>query len=416
MAARNPIRQREQIRTHIDTLDTLAAHLQWAVTLKLSMIPPYLCALYSIKDSSSTAYRLLKSAAVEQMLHLMVASNLMNSIGTPPVLSGEYVPKFPGVAPFHPAGGPFLQLQAFSSDFAESIISKTLADSASQINEHDSRYTNIVEFYQAIADGFIRLAAEHGEAWVFSNDTGFQRSDAYFGGGANHLTPVASINDALKAVACIAGRGEAGKSGSPGFSGAHADQTVPTKRAAEADLVSMMAAGSQNDFSQQLIGLAALATNETAVYPMRTNPRSEELRAEFRELSDLFNMCYTLVLRALELGLGSSPEGFNFLGVAFPVMHFALPALSTLLMQTPIERHGDLKRGPTAGPAFQYFSAPLAHLIRLTRLLLNVDPQCGKNVEQAQQYQQLWTGTLSLVLDVLKSVKEELDRANEDRL
>ena len=37
----------------IDTLDDLRRHLQWAIELEHCTLPPYLCALYSIKDETN---------------------------------------------------------------------------------------------------------------------------------------------------------------------------------------------------------------------------------------------------------------------------------------------------------------------------------------------------------------------------
>ena len=37
----------------IDSLEAMHAHLQWAVELEHSTIPPYLCALYSIREDAN---------------------------------------------------------------------------------------------------------------------------------------------------------------------------------------------------------------------------------------------------------------------------------------------------------------------------------------------------------------------------
>src|SRR5262249_35589916 len=106
-----PLRKRYK---PIHTIPDLQLHLQWALAVELATIPPYLTALYSIKDNSSDAYSLIKSVAIEEMLHLMLVSNLLNSTGATPKLSGEYVPRYPGFIPHHAAGGPYIQLQTFS--------------------------------------------------------------------------------------------------------------------------------------------------------------------------------------------------------------------------------------------------------------------------------------------------------------
>ena len=43
----------------ITDLQSLRLHLRMAIQVEHSTLPPYLCALYSIKDESSKAYDLL---------------------------------------------------------------------------------------------------------------------------------------------------------------------------------------------------------------------------------------------------------------------------------------------------------------------------------------------------------------------
>src|SRR6516162_7274756 len=92
----------------IETIEDLGKHLQWALSVELSTIPPYLTALYSIQDVSSDAYSTIRSVVVEEMLHMMQVANLMNSIGVAPSLDKQYVPEYPSFIPHHAAGGPFI--------------------------------------------------------------------------------------------------------------------------------------------------------------------------------------------------------------------------------------------------------------------------------------------------------------------
>ena len=71
----------------ITTLNDLRAHLQWAIELEHATIPPYLCALYSIKPGKNTdAAAAITSVFVEEMLHLTLAANVLNAIGGAPVI------------------------------------------------------------------------------------------------------------------------------------------------------------------------------------------------------------------------------------------------------------------------------------------------------------------------------------------
>ena len=68
--------------THkIETVEDLKAHLYLAMQLEHATIPPYLTALYSIKHGSNMdAVKVLRVIAVEEMLHLTIAANLMRPL------------------------------------------------------------------------------------------------------------------------------------------------------------------------------------------------------------------------------------------------------------------------------------------------------------------------------------------------
>ena len=71
----------------ITTLDDLRTHLQWAIEIEHRIIPPYLCALYSIKPGRNReASEAITSVFIEEMLHMTLAANVLNAIGGAPVL------------------------------------------------------------------------------------------------------------------------------------------------------------------------------------------------------------------------------------------------------------------------------------------------------------------------------------------
>ena len=71
----------------IATIDSLREHLQWAIELEHSTIPPYLCALYSLDAGRNPeATELVSSVLVEEMLHMTLAANLLNAVGGRPRL------------------------------------------------------------------------------------------------------------------------------------------------------------------------------------------------------------------------------------------------------------------------------------------------------------------------------------------
>lgn len=88
----------------IKSLESLREHLQWAIQLEHSTIPPYLCALYSIEAGHNTeATEVLNSVLVEEMLHLTLAANLLNAVGGRPRLDiPEMLPDYPHSAARRP--------------------------------------------------------------------------------------------------------------------------------------------------------------------------------------------------------------------------------------------------------------------------------------------------------------------------
>jgi ferritin-like protein len=69
----------------VTSLESPREHLQWAIELEHSTIPPYLCALYSIEPSqNSEATELVSSVLFEEMLHMTLAANLLNAVGGRP--------------------------------------------------------------------------------------------------------------------------------------------------------------------------------------------------------------------------------------------------------------------------------------------------------------------------------------------
>lgn len=84
------------------SLDALKKNLQTAIELEFCTIPPYLTALYSIKDGyNREVYESIRSVVIQEMLHMAQAANLLISIGGNPRIDGpdvvcSYPTKLPG--------------------------------------------------------------------------------------------------------------------------------------------------------------------------------------------------------------------------------------------------------------------------------------------------------------------------------
>ena len=88
-----------------EVLKKLKQHLQTAMLLELSTLPPYLCAMWSIHGTSEHAVHVKKfilTIVQEEMLHLSMACNILNAIGGSPVFNEPSIhPVFPCSLPGH---------------------------------------------------------------------------------------------------------------------------------------------------------------------------------------------------------------------------------------------------------------------------------------------------------------------------
>ena len=82
------------------TLGYLRQLLQTCVEIEHSTIPLYLTAAWSMDDNKSFAYNVTHGVAIEEMLHMTDAANLLNAIGgAPDIDQPSFVPRYPIVMP-----------------------------------------------------------------------------------------------------------------------------------------------------------------------------------------------------------------------------------------------------------------------------------------------------------------------------
>ncbi|MDC8012393.1 ferritin-like domain-containing protein [Tahibacter soli] len=389
----------------IDTVESLQQHLQWAASVELSTIPPYLTALYSIQDNSSWAYRLIRTVVLEEMLHLMLVANLMNAIGASPKLSGDAVPTYPSFMPHHAAGGPFIQLQALSPALASTVfMAIEQPEPSPHVPAQGDYYDTIGQFYKAISEGFERVVARYGAPAVFGRDTGFQTCATWFGLGGGRLIEVHDLESALRAIREIVQQGEGaqfprapnvGEEPEGGFEhyAQHADGSLTPVLGTPWEL------SHYRKFMLIADGTAPLPP----VWPIGPDPDADKLVGWRRNLTLLFDNVYTFVLSSLEAALGSKDLKNAFFGAAFPTMQVVLPALAGLLAQIPKYDAADPQLGPNLGPAFHERPVPLAEIVARTDALLAVDPGFGPI------FLQTWRQTLAGVREQLRNSQKSLN-------
>jgi Ferritin-like len=331
----------------IADVDELKAHLQTAIELEHATIPPYLCALYSIPDGKNvSASALIRSVVMEEMLHMVLAANLLNAIGgRPNVNHQKFVPSYPTYLP-HSDKRFVVELLPFGHQAIETFL-KIEQPAAAGAKPEGDHYRTIGQFYEAIRDGFEYLVAKE-KSTIFTGHRSRQIDGAkfYYGGGGKPIE-VHDLETARKAIAEITEQGE-------GFDGTIFDgdnQFGQVDELAHFFRFNEIRAGRHyrpTDTPHRRPTGAELVVDWSARYPMAPNPKASEYadRPEIHALMVAFNRKYTTLLDTLHTAFNGTPET---LMTAVPLM-YELKYRAQALMAIPTGRDD----GTTVGPSFEF--------------------------------------------------------------
>ena len=141
-------------------LEWLERALQSAVSVEFSTIPPYLSALWSIKDPMHPVAASLRNVVQEEMLHMALACNMLTALGCVPKINDpKTVPRYPGPIPggVHPEL--VVQLAGLSDASLDTFIAIEAPSTGEcpQTPEQGKGYKTIGAFYDAILRTFQTL-------------------------------------------------------------------------------------------------------------------------------------------------------------------------------------------------------------------------------------------------------------------
>lgn len=190
----------------INSVESLRKHLQIAMEIELSTLPPYMCALYSIPDGCNIEVAgLIRSVLMEEMLHLTLAANLLNAVGGTPVLTGQHViPHYPTSLP--DGDGSFsVSLQPFGRDAISTFLRIELPTPRGTKPSADG-YATIGQFYEAVEVGMRKLSRK-GEL-RFDHHPERQITPADYYNGHGNIIMVSSLDTAIEAIHEICDQGE----------------------------------------------------------------------------------------------------------------------------------------------------------------------------------------------------------------
>jgi hypothetical protein len=331
----------------ISDVEDLKRHLQWALELEHSTIPPYLCALYSLHDgANAAAASVIKGVVMEEMLHMTLVANVLNAVGGKPLVDDpKFIPKYPAYLA-HSADTFKVGLLPFCPEAVETFL-KIERPALAHARPQADHYQTIAQFYAAIEKALTDLCRSTGEETLFCGHADRQvdpRSWYYGGGGAPVV--VTNLKTALAALQEIKVQGE-GSDHSIFDGDAELGQTEELAHYFRFEEIKVGCRYTLRDTPGRPTG-AELPVDWAAVHPMRPNPKARmyQEQPDIHRLMIDFNKTYTTLLRTLHLAFNGQPDSlFN----AVPTM-YEMKYRAQALMKIPSGRHD----GTTVGPSFEY--------------------------------------------------------------
>jgi hypothetical protein len=337
----------------ITTLDDLRSHLQWAIEVEHSTIPPYLCAQFSIDEQDSETAKTIREVVLEEMLHLTIACNLLNAVGGAPKLTDPaFIPTYPGPLPHHSPDPPLvIHLQRCSIDLINDTFLEIEKPATIGDIPEDDDYETLAQFYGAIIEGFKTLDKEIGTKALFCGDQRRQVTSVWSPqrGG---LFPVLGLESALAAINEITEQGEG---------------TPQSQFDAEGELAHYW------KFNKIVDGTTPFPK---VILPTVPDPSTAALPAgALRELSQLFDDCYSLLLKTLQQVFNGG-ETKELVGAMFTLMGSVLPPIAGALVRQPIPGTKF-----NAGPSFEFSGTAQQEVVLRCKGLLSTYPPLKSTCE-----------------------------------
>ncbi len=340
--------------------DDLKKALQIAIALEFSTIPPYMTALYSIKDGfNQEVYNTIRSVVMQEMIHMAQAANILISIGGQPKLENpeeSFIPKcFPTRLPGGVLPNLIVRLAKASPQHVRDIFmmiefpDKILYDGKIHEGEKSTDSMTIGMFYSEIKNCVNKLYKSNSISFPSVDDDRYTKQlkwpwDMY--DTTSMLYQVKSINDANSAIDMIVEQGEG------------TDQLDPTYLGSQelahfykfGEIACKKRLNSSADHKLYSYKGEDIEFVSEGVWPMRDSPSSKDISANTYayQQAKVFHTIYRSLLNSLQLVFNGEP---NKLEESMYVME-AMQIQAKRLMQ--IEIPAPDGHVLTCGPIFDY--------------------------------------------------------------
>jgi hypothetical protein len=373
-AGREPtsIRRNRAMIDAISDVEDLRRHLQWAIEVEHCTIPPYEYAMWSVVDPDSAAATSIKYVVREEMLHAALAANLLTAVGGRPRFTGDAVPRYPEAMRHHDPKVPLvLHLAPASVELVRDVFLRIEQPEEAGARPEADRYETLAQFYEAIVAALARLGDE-----VFTGDPRKQVTKGYAGHGGGALFAITGLDAALLAIEEIVEQGE----------GTHTSAFAPVGfEASRLEHLKLEPFGFQGAPEPahywRFLDIVEGRTPLGDVHPMRLDPSSGDLpEGDLRDLSRLFDACYSLQMDVMERVWGVGDESPLIDAAMIPLMNHAQKPIA-LALQRELWPDGS---GDVAGPPFAWDPMPLDEMRRSARRLASVF-DLGPTLETLEQ-------------------------------
>lgn len=190
-------------------LEDLFPYLQSAIELEHATIPPYLTAMFSFKPGTETDIRgIIHSIVIEEMLHMTIASNILNAIGgSPDINKKDFIPNYACHLPMGIAGQLNVGLEKFSILLVENVFMHIEEPESpiifNNLMAKEETFNTIGQFYNALRDAIKRLTSS---SETLPGNPSKQVTSSFF--SSENLFPIINTNDVVKAINIIIEQGE----------------------------------------------------------------------------------------------------------------------------------------------------------------------------------------------------------------
>lgn len=145
-------------------LQWIKAQLQNAIELEFSTLPLYLSSMFSLQVQNYSAYNIVRSVAMEEMVHMAIAANLLAAIGGTPAIRNINIPY-----PTHglPGGAEpdlFVGITQFSKPQLKNFMRIEKPGFLIDQLQREETYPTIGKFYQDIKNALQANRSEVAEA------------------------------------------------------------------------------------------------------------------------------------------------------------------------------------------------------------------------------------------------------------